>query len=106
MTSSEVGLGILKNWQRKKTLLWLVTIERGSHDVLIRYVDASRLDLFDVGSEETFSWPLLGAKFREANPDEEPPPFVGMVGDTFSLFLFLELKNGRLFVFGERRPVC
>jgi len=110
MSSTEVGLHTLRKWQRDKAALWLVSLAFAdmapTYDVWIKRVDPSRIDLVHRDSEDEFSLSIFGAKFREANPIEEPPPFEGMVGENFALFLFLELADGRVFVFGEKRPVC
>ncbi len=109
MTSSDEGLGILRDWQTKKTLLWFVSLMFSDFASIVNvrvksvtFLPASVVVTVEGSGEELR---LACKELREADPIEEPPPFKGVRADQFVRLLFLKTVDERLFVFGERRLV-
>jgi hypothetical protein len=111
MISSDVGLATLRNWHTKKTLLVFVSpvFADAASFVEVRVgpepPSAERLVLTIEDTGETLPLDLYKAEFRLADADEEPPPVKAWLGK-FVCFLFLKIKDGRGFVFGERFPTA
>jgi hypothetical protein len=109
MTSSEVGLGMLRKWHAKNTLLGFVSLAFSDATVLRearigpKLPTAERVVLTFEDSGEVLV--LDKPELRLADADEEPPPIKAWVGK-FSCFLFLKLEDGRLFVLGEKIPTA
>jgi hypothetical protein len=107
MTSSEVGLEMLRKWHTKNTLLDFVALAFSNGAplrevrVIPEFPTAERIVLTfeDTGERLVLDKPAL----RLADADEEAPPIEAWIGK-FSCFLFLKLTDERLFVLGERIP--
>lgn len=105
MVSSDEGLGMLRNWHTKKTLLTLVSLALSDaiFPIEVRVgpeppaADRLALTFAETGEKVTFDL----AKSRLADANDEPPPIEAWEG-RFAWFVFLELKDKRLFVLAER----
>jgi hypothetical protein len=106
MTFSGDGVKILKNWQTQKTVLWLVFFEFSDFahgpEVRIETVSENPVGIvlrFGDGEVELFD--LEGAELDETTPQESP--FPDIPGETIVRFLYIRLRDGRVFALVERR---